>query len=374
MKIIIASILAMVVSCSSNIANAHNSVISATNPSVIYEGRVEFTDSSARFDWSGTVIRVNFTGTRLEMVCKDSRCDWFNLWIDKAQNAKQDSTFSIRGTQKAIIVKDLAFGQHSVILQKRTEGEQGCLTVEKFITDGQFNQAADPFKRHIEFIGDSYTCGYGTEAVNRDQPFRASEENCNLTYAAILGRLFNAGIRTISHSGRGLVRNYDGAKGPTMTDRYANTFDDAGGNFPWSGKVAGIAGRRTDSGWKPDIVVVYLGTNDFSCGKYPSFKEWSNGTNRLLALIRSNYGADVPVLFVASKASDLLADYVRDAVNSTGDNKVYWTAVHGNAHNDTDELGASWHPNYKGHRKVACCFAPYISTITGWELNTNRYD
>ena len=98
------------------------------------------------------------------------------------------------------------------------------------------------------------------------------------------------------------------------------------------------------------------------------FKDWNNCTKRLLSLIRSNYGADIPVLFVASKVSDLLADYVRDAVKGTGDGKVYWTAVHGNAHNYTDDLGASWHPNYKGHRKVACCMIPYISTLTGWEL------
>lgn len=378
----------MTVFCSSAVANAQNDIssttVNATDPRITYEGRVEFTDDCARFDWSGTTIRVDFTGTRLEMVCKDSKCDWFNLWTDKPQSEKQDTVLRIKGAGTITIAEGLEKGRHSVILQKRTEGEQGCLTVERFTTDGYFNQAADPFTRHIEFIGDSYTCGYGTEAINRDQPFRPGEENCNLAYAAIIGRFFNAGIRTISHSGRGLVRNYNGAQGPTMTDRYANTFDEAENNLAWDGRTGsvgkqetgsvgkqetdGVTGRRTDTGWSPDIVVVYLGTNDFSCGKHPEFKEWSKGTDRLLARIRSNYGADVPVLFVASKASDLLADYVRDAVKGTGDSKVYWTAVHGKAHNDTDELGASWHPNYKGHRKVACCMIPYISTITGWEL------
>ena len=383
MKTFITNLLAaaMAVFCSSAVANAQNDIssttINAADPRIIYEGRVEFTDNSTRFDWSGTTIRVDFTGTRLEMVCKDSKCDWFNLWTDKPQSEKQDTVLRIKGAGTITIAEGLEQGRHSVILQKRTEGEQGCLTIEKFITDGCFNQAADPFSRHIEFIGDSYTCGYGTEAVNRDQPFRPGEENCNLTYAAIIGRLFDAGIRTISHSGRGLVRNYDGAEGPTMTDRYANTFDEAGNNLAWNGRNTdetghgrnnGNTGRWTDTGWAPDIVVVYLGTNDFSCGKHPEFKEWSKGTDRLLARIRSNYGADVPVLFVASKASDLLADYVRDAVKGTGDGKVYWTAVHGKAHNNTYDLGASWHPNYKGHRKVACCMIPYISTITGWEL------
>jgi hypothetical protein len=37
-------------------------------------------------------------------------------------------------------------------------------------------------------------------------------------------------------------------------------------------------------------------------------------------------------------------------------------------HNDEDELGASWHPNYKGQKKVAMSLIPYISTLTGWPL------
>ena len=42
-------------------------------------------------------------------------------------------------------------------------------------------------------------------------------------------------------------------------------------------------------------------------------------------------------------------------------------------HNEEDELGASWHPNYKGHIKVASSVIPYISTITGWEMEEKPY-
>ena len=40
-------------------------------------------------------------------------------------------------------------------------------------------------------------------------------------------------------------------------------------------------------------------------------------------------------------------------------------------HDDDSELGASWHPNYKGHLKLSHSVIPYVSTITGWELNDN---
>ena len=44
-----------------------------------------------------------------------------------------------------------------------------------------------------------------------------------------------------------------------------------------------------------------------------------------------------------------------------------------NVHNSEDELGASWHPNYKGHKKVASCMIPYIATLTGWGMEEKPY-
>ena len=31
-------------------------------------------------------------------------------------------------------------------------------------------------------------------------------------------------------------------------------------------------------------------------------------------------------------------------------------------------MGANYHPNHHGHRKLAMSVIPYIATITGWEL------
>ena len=62
--------------------------------------------------------------------------------------------------------------------------------------------------RHIEFIGNSLTCGYGVEGKDRSEPYKAETENCNLSYATIIARYFNADYTLIAHSGRGVVRNY----------------------------------------------------------------------------------------------------------------------------------------------------------------------
>ena len=38
-------------------------------------------------------------------------------------------------------------------------------------------------------------------------------------------------------------------------------------------------------------------------------------------------------------------------------------------YNDTDDLGSAWHPNYKGQMKMAMSLIPYISTVTGWDMD-----
>ena len=39
----------------------------------------------------------------------------------------------------------------------------------------------------------------------------------------------------------------------------------------------------------------------------------------------------------------------------------------------TTDLGAVWHPNYKGQMKMAMSLIPYMSTITGWPLKKESF-
>lgn len=342
-------------------ANIGATTIPGSDYKVRYIGRTLTEGNKVSFDWSGTTIRIRFSGTCLKMFCIQDGSDWFNVWVDKAPVAKEDSKFKTEsGEQTVTLCSGLRRGSHEVIIQKRTEGEQGCITVNGFETDGAFLSPDEPKLRHIEFIGDSYTCGYGTEAADRSQPFRGEEENCNLTYAAIAGRYFDADIMLVAHSGRGIVRNYDGNDEPnTMPVRYSQVFDDHRTDFKWD---------ASECEYTPDIVVIYLGTNDFSTGKQPSIESWCSGYRDLIGKIRSNYGELVPILCVASKADTLMHQYVQTAAESCGYSNVHWTSIQHDAHNEGSDLGASWHPNYSGHRKVASCIIPYISTLTGWDM------
>ena len=330
-----------------------------------YTGRVLVDGTDVTYDWSGVYARIRFNGPYLAMKCSDTKNCWFNLWTDKEMTPEADRTFIVAAKDTLIVLAEgLGKGEHEVILQKRTEGEQGKFTVHSFLTEGEILQAEGRKERHIEFIGDSYTCGYGTESPDKDDPFLAETENCNLTYAAITARYFDADFNLVSHSGQGIIRNYDNfGPGYHMPDRYTQTFDNDREPL-WTASAAP---------YTPDVVVIYLGTNDFSTAQQPHEESFRNNYIRLLRSIKANYGEDIPVLCMGSNANPYIYDYIRSAVTVSGLKNIAFMTVGRMAHNYEDELGASWHPNYKGHKKVASCMIPYISTLTGWEMEEKSY-
>ncbi len=330
-----------------------------------YTGRTEVKGNDVSYDWSGVYFRVRFNGPSLSVKCSDTKNSWFNLWVDKEMNPQADRTFKVTAKDTVIVLAEgLGKGEHEVILQKRTEGEQGCFTVHSFLSEGEILQASGRKERHIEFIGDSYTCGYGTESKDKNDPFTAETENCNLTYAAITSRYFNADYNLVSHSGQGIARNYDNfGPGYHMPHRYTQVYDSAKEPV-WKPEMAPHT---------PDVVVIYLGTNDFSTAQQPHESTFRSNYITLLKSIKKNYGEDTPILCMASPANPYLYDYIRSAVIASGLKKVAYMAVSEFAHNYEDDLGASWHPNYQGHVKVASCMIPYIATLTGWEMEEKPY-
>ncbi|MBP5488610.1 MAG: hypothetical protein J6X77_03465 [Bacteroidales bacterium] len=338
--------------------------IKGSDPKVSYVGRIEMqADGSVSFDWSATTLRLSFTGKQLKMVCSDTKTDYLNIWVDSEQGPIEDKVIKVTGDTVLTLFNNKKSGTHTVILQKRTEGEQGALTVREFTTDGKFGSAPAPKSRLIEFIGDSYTCGYGIENLHSNGPFIPSEENPARTYAAILGRLFDAETVHISHSGRGIVRNYgDYDKTENMVVRYSQTFDE-------------FKKDQWAPTYKPDLVVIYLGTNDFSVDKQPALWAWCRNYKALLEKVREFHGPDVPIICMASPCDELMDDYVFTAVERSGLKNIQVVPItKGCFRYDDTDLGAAWHPNYSGNRKVASVVAPFVSTITGWDLPMKSYE
>lgn len=347
-------------------SNIMAETIAATDSRVTFVGRAVVDDGSLRFDWPATYFRVAFTGKSLAMRVSDNKRNYYAVWVDMPTSAEPTRIVEVKGNDTIIDlvlaadVKKSKVKEHQVVIQKRTEAGCGTTTVHAFMTDGRFVQAASMKERQIEFIGDSYTCGYGVDALSRRDPFTDETENASRTYASIVSRYFDADYMAIAHSGRGICRNA-GSNIPweVMPDLYEYTID-RDSTTRWSVE---------QSEFRPDITVIYLGTNDFSSYMMPDFNKFRKGYMRMLAEVKANYGEDHPILCVASKVSDYQFVYVRNVVNNCGLKNVHYLGYFPSQHLGTDEdLGAGWHPNYNGQQKIAYSIIPYIATITGWGL------
>lgn len=333
----------------------------ADAPQIEYTGRTLAPgDGSVSFDWSGTYLTCRFTGGYLAMRVSDTKRNYYNLFID---DELQPHPIVTEGCDSLIVLaRDLSFGEHLVRLQKRTEGEQGCTTIHAFrlSSHGELLPAATRRERLIEYIGDSLTCGFGTEGADKDEPFLPQTENCNDAYACMLARLFDADYTLIAHSGRGLVRNYAdpepvSALG-TLNHRIGNLFDECD-NVAWD-----YASAR-----RPDAVVVNLGSNDFSTRPHPSAEQFKAGYARLVGHLRRVYGA-IPIVCVAPRVDAEVLSHIREFVGESGDKGLYVAAFMQNYCNGDTDLGSCGHPNRAGQRKMAMLIAPYLSTATGWEI------
>ena len=331
----------------------------AASPEIRFVGRTERDAAGGvTFDWSGTWFECGFTGRSVAVRVSDTHKNYYNVFIDGEQTAVV-STF---GRDSVVMLAEgLAAGPHTLRMQKRTEAEQGRTTIHALLLEGGGILTPLPVPgRHIEFIGDSLTCGYGTEGASANDPFLPETENCDKAYGCISARYFGADYTLIAHSGRGVARNY-GDEHPTsqntMADRIARLFDET-----------------PDSGWdfagspyRPDIVVINLGTNDFSTRPHPSEEQFAAAYTGILQTLRRVYGEAVPILCVAPRTEEPAFAYIRAICDTSELPNISFAALFHDYCNDSSDLGSSAHPNYAGQRKMAMALIPYIATLTGWE-------
>lgn len=331
----------------------------ANSSAVRYIGRtMEELDGTVSFDWVGTYLETGFTGNQLSIRASDTGNSYYNVFLD----GKQHRVVKISGKDTLIaLVTGVDKGHHILKLQKRSEGEFGKSSLHSFVLPSEecLFEVPRMHTRHIEFIGNSLTCGYGVEGKYSDGSFLLEEENCNLSFACIIARYFNADYTLIAHSGRGVVRNYGDSlriSRNTMKDKMLNRFDEY--PIPWDFET-----------FRPDLVVINLGSNDFSTKPFPFKRDFVDAYKQIIFQLRLYYGEKLPILCLyPSGIQALVYSYYETLVDELADPSVYLLKLQDGLYNGTTDLGAAWHPGISGHKKMAMNIIPYISTIMGWDL------
>lgn len=333
-----------------------------------YQGRFDTKyPKEIRYDWPGTTIHFQFTGDQLQLVMQGGDRNYFNLFIDdelqKVLHLPSDTTYTVEGIKGK--------GPHVVRLQKRTEGEMG-MAIFKGIKIGVKEQMLPnpPMPaRKIEFIGNSITCGYGTEGTSREEDFLPSTENVDKSYAFIVSRALNAECVVVAHSGLGVVRNYGDQKKisdkrPTMIKRYRRTLDeDSLVNWDFSK-------------WQPDAVVINLGTNDYWGEPYPDQIFFQRRYEQFIQEIRQVYRT-IPVFCICGPLRDEPAySIIKEVVTSSrlihNDHNLYFIGIPTYLLNNEKDLGSDWHPSYRGQLKMAVHIIPTLANVLKWDYDDSE--
>lgn len=340
-------------------AKGVDKTLKGDDATVRYVGRTQVQeDGSVTFDWVGTYLETRLVGEWLAVELSETGTSYYNVFVD----GKLHRVVKACGTDTVIdFVSGVSRGVHSLRIQKRTEGEFGKTTIHRFHlpASGRLQQEPITRSRHIEFIGNSLTCGFGTEGKDRNEPFRLETENCNLSFSTIIPRYFDADYTLIAHSGRGAVRNYGDSvrvSALTMKDKMLRTFDE-GSVRQWNFKA-----------YRPDLVVINLGTNDFSLEPQPYKSEFIKAYTQILKQLRLHYG-QIPILCLYSCTIPApVYPFYEEAVSGMNDKDIHLLRLPETLFNDETDYGAVSHPNYSGQRKMAMSIIPTIATIMGWEL------
>jgi lysophospholipase L1-like esterase len=312
-------------------------------------GRTTVANGSLQYSWPGVYFEGRFRGTSVGVVLGDANAD-YDVQID----GKTVDTLVMPG-QTTHWVAGLTNRKHEVRLVKRSESPWVTSEFGGFVAGPGGVLLGRPAARHrqIEYIGDSYTAGYGNESSTREctgeEVHRTT--NADLSFGAITADRLGADYQLNAFSGRGVVRNYNGGEPGTS---YRTYYDRA------LLSVDGDVWPKPPS-WRPQVVVIGLGINDFSTAINPG-EPWTPETlaaayhdayQGFIDKIRARYGPRTYIVVSATYMSNTTAldEITRQIVkerNDSGDSRVrHWY------YDGLDYLGCHWHPSLRDHQLIA---------------------
>jgi lysophospholipase L1-like esterase len=331
-------------------ADDTNTTGEPTEPAVHWIGRYSDDGTNKRFGWSGVGFVVRFDGTGASVTMDDAG-GWWTVVVDGEVQAPLQTS---GGQQSYSLATGLAAGEHTIEAYRRTEGSFGASVIGEVTLEGELLPPPGVTRR-IEVIGDSITCGYGNEGPDKFCSFTADTENNYLAYGSIAARLVGAEIVTVAWSGKGIIYNY----GNDTFEPLPQVYDRI---------VAGEPDPAWDFSWQPDVVVINLGTNDFSTDGDPSESDYVSNYVAFLEHLRDVYpdALLMPVSPMLGGAElTMVEGYIQSAIDmrmGAGDTNIS-TA---NINVDPIGWGCDYHPSVATHQAMGELLADELALALGW--------
>ena len=224
-------------------------------------GRTVFCGEKMYFDWSGSGFEFAFEGMAAYAQLstggetrEENEMAYIGVYVDDMPYLS--ARFPLRGDGVYTLAENLPYGTHKIKVIKDTEMWYGRAAVESISTDGKL--LPPPVKKdiHIEFIGDSITCGYGNICSTASPDFITREESFAETYAAKAAYMLGADLSVVAASGNGIYHDYGCSTNNLIPELYM--YQDK----LLSLNLGTVPQPRDFNADECDFVVIKLGRND----------------------------------------------------------------------------------------------------------------
>lgn len=351
--------------------------ITATPQYVKRLGRTLYQDEILWLALSGSGIEFIFEGRHLEICLQgddhtvaDADLARVAVYIDEERVLDE----MIRSPQPCYTILDEQAPRTCTIrLIKLSEAPMSIVGIRDLIADDAASLRPAPSKSHrIEFIGDSITCGYGTDDNDLSHTFSTATEDVTKAYAYRTAQALDADYSMVSYSGYGVYSGYvdesiDTRNTSELVPPYYTLVGFSRGTYH------GEAVTMTDwdfSCFEPEIIVLNLGTNDNSyCrGNAAREAEFRKCYQEFVTCVRkSNPNAYILCTYglmnheLTHSIEETLISYCR----TSGDEHISFLPLP--THTDADGYVVDYHPSLGTHRRAAEIVTAKIREIMRWQ-------
>jgi lysophospholipase L1-like esterase len=327
-------------------------------------------------------LKARFEGTSVGIRLEDAQAFAVGNDYEYSVDGSKATILSPSAATEYPLASGLPDGAHTLELVRRTEGSYGKTVVGGLILDPGKQLLVPPPRpsRRVEVVGDSISAGFGDEGQGGSD---RHTQNGNMAFGPQLARLLQAEWSVVAHSGRGLYRNL-GEQAPLvqphMPDEFKLTHFLTSNVLP----AAGTPDSFWDfDSWKPDVVLVVLGTNDFAQpGPFPAEADFGAAYHRFLSFLRAVYPRAV-IFCVGTfvREDGFFGDqwktanqYICDVAateNASGDQRIHCIdpcaqSPMGWLPDATDYIGDWTHPTVAGHTIIAEHLRDIVAPTMGW--------
>ena len=341
-------------------------------------GRTTYTEEKLNLFWTASGIELDTPATEMYI---DVETDfekyepWVEIYVDGELSQKR---MVDKGVSRIYILRKMDPGKVRNIRFIKCTQPHPSDKREMFRILG-IGADADPVpmkKRpvRIEFIGDSITSGEGLHGAYGEMSNTGAMFAVDGSYHSIIAKELDADATLFSMCGYGVYSGWCGMTKESMPQYYGQV---CGVTDSIYDDVTGSHEKWDHSLFRPDIVIINLGTNDSGSidmsGQYVEDKNWncpvkinedgsvkeealSDITGAVISFLKElrKIHPDAMLIWCYGMIRGRLDETLKDAVHSyrreTGDNKAFYVSL---PETKKEEFGSRFHPGRQSHKHAA---------------------